>query len=77
MFSAFYLDPTHGWIATHRLPLDSAIHYCQEYREQHYECPVALVPDGENPTPFMILAEARARYVQSRRNHDLLLGLIA
>jgi hypothetical protein len=66
MFSAFMLDSVHGWVATHRLPLSTAIHYCQEYRKQHYRCPVALVPDHEDPTPYLMLAE-----IQARKLHQL------
>jgi hypothetical protein len=60
LFSAYMLDPTHGWIATHRLPLDSAIYYCKEYRRHTYDIPVALVPDNADPAPFLRLAEALA-----------------
>lgn len=60
MFSAFWLDPTYGWCATHRLPLDSAIFYCKEYRRQQYDVPVAVIPDNADPAPFLRLAEALA-----------------
>lgn len=60
MFSAFMLDPVHGWIATHRLHLDSAIYYCKMYRKQQYNCPVALVPDTADPMPYLRLAEKLA-----------------
>lgn len=57
MFSAFWLDPQHGWCATHRLPLESAIFYCKEYRRHQPFTPVALVPDNVDPMPYLRLAE--------------------
>lgn len=62
MFSAYTLDQTYGWIATHRLPLDDAIIYCKKYREQQYNCPVALVPDGDDPTPYLRMAVGLPHY---------------
>lgn len=49
------LDPSHGWIATHRLPEQDAIKVCKAYREYHFECPVALVPDAVDPEPYLRL----------------------
>jgi hypothetical protein len=62
MFSAFWLDPTYGWMATHRLPLDSAILYCHEYRRHQYDCPVAIVPDCEDPAPYLRVALGLPHY---------------
>lgn len=53
MFSAYTLDPEHGWIATHRLPLDAAIDYCKEHRSHTAGTLVAIVPDGEDPEPYL------------------------
>lgn len=55
MFSSFMLDQIHGWIAVHRLSLDSAIHYAKECRVQ-YNCSVAVVPDCEDPAPYLQVA---------------------
>lgn len=52
MFSAYELDPTFGWVAVHRLPLDDAISFCKHYREQKNPR-VAIVPDGEDPDPYL------------------------
>lgn len=57
MFSAYWLDPSYGWIAAHRLPLASAIVYCKECRRNQLDCPVAIVPDGADPAPYLRLAE--------------------
>lgn len=54
------LDPTYGWVATHRLPLASAIFFCKQYRKQQADCPVALVPDNTDPAPYLKLAETFA-----------------
>jgi hypothetical protein len=61
-FSAYWLDPTHGWMATHRLPLDSAILYCKEYRRHEFDCPVAIVPDTADPTPYLRVALGLPHY---------------
>lgn len=57
-YSAFWLDSDNEWRATHRLPLDSAIYYCQQYKKNqaHLDCRVAIVPDGMDPAPFLQLA---------------------
>jgi hypothetical protein len=57
MFSAFWLDPSFGWCACHRLPLASAIFYAKEYRRQQHDVPVAVVPDGVDPAPYLQIAE--------------------
>jgi hypothetical protein len=56
-YSAYMLDPSHGWIATHRLPLHSAIFHCKEHRRRTQDIPVAIVPDMHDPTPYLELAE--------------------
>lgn len=48
-YSAYTLDPEHGWIATHRLPLESAIRYSLDHKERNAGTIVAVVPDGANP----------------------------
>jgi hypothetical protein len=58
-YSAYMLDPTWGWVATHRLPLSSAIYYCKENR-QRSDCPVAIVPDKADPAPYLALVEKLA-----------------
>lgn len=60
LFSAYMLDPEHGWNAVHRLPLDAAIRYCKEYRSSWAGSRVALVPDGMNSDPFLEFASAIA-----------------
>lgn len=62
MFSAYMLDPSFGWIATHRLPFESAIDVCKAYIEQHFHCPVALVPDCEDPAPYLRVALGLPHY---------------
>ena len=57
LFSAYVRDPTYGWMATHRLPLASAIGFCKEHRRHQYDIPVAVVPDGADPMPYLELAE--------------------
>jgi hypothetical protein len=54
------LDPSHGWIATHRLPLHSAIFHCKEHRRRTHDIPVAIVPDMHDPAPYLELAESFA-----------------
>lgn len=58
LFSAYMLDPTYGWSATHRLPLVSAIHFCKEHRRHTLDIPVAIVPDLADPIPILKLVEA-------------------
>jgi hypothetical protein len=53
MFSAYLMDPEHGWVATHRLPLASAIQYCLDYRERYAGVVVAVVPDDMDPKPML------------------------
>lgn len=60
MFSAYMLHPTDGWIATHRLPLHSAIFFCKEHRRRTHDIAVAVVPDMEDPAPYLELAESFA-----------------
>lgn len=60
MFSAYMLHPTDGWIATHRLPLASAIFYCKEHRHHTFGIPVAVVPDNADPAPYLAIAEKLA-----------------
>lgn len=55
-YSAYSLHPTYGWTATHRLPLASAIYYCREIHRRDM-IPVAVVPDTQDPTPFLKLVE--------------------
>jgi hypothetical protein len=57
LYSAYYLDPTYGWIATHRLPLDAAIYHCKQVRRTHMDCPVAIVPDYADAQPYLALVE--------------------
>jgi hypothetical protein len=52
-YSAYTLDPEHGWIGTHRLPLESAIKYSLDYRSRTAGGLVAVVPDGTNPDPIL------------------------
>lgn len=77
MFSAYMLDPTYGWVATHRLPLESAIYHCKQYRHQHQDCPVALVPDNVDPAPYLMLAECCSNSLKFvlLRNSRKILGL--
>ena len=56
MFSAYERDPTHGWVAVHRLPLRDAINFCKHCLAQK-SGPVAVVPDGEDPAPYLRIAE--------------------
>lgn len=63
-YSAYTLDPEHGWIATHRLPLESAIRYSLEYKERTAGALVAVVPDGANPDPIL----ERVQVQQVRRS---------
>lgn len=56
MFSAYMLDPEHGWIGVHRLPRNAAIGYCREYRNRNAGALVALVPDGQDPEPYFQVA---------------------
>lgn len=56
MFSVFMLDPLHGWIATHRLPFNDAVHYAKEYLKKDADSAVALVPDGEDPVSYLMAA---------------------
>lgn len=59
-FSAFQMDPVHGWVATHRLPFESAVYYCQEARTRYPWAPVAMVPDRVDPRPYLDLIEKLA-----------------
>lgn len=52
-YSAYTLDPEHGWIATHRLPLDSALQMSLEYYERTAGGLVAVIPDGADPDPIL------------------------
>lgn len=56
MFSAYMLDPKEGWCAVHRLPLDVAVRYCKEYRNDWNHPLVVIVPDGEDPKPYFQFA---------------------
>lgn len=58
MFSAYLLDPEHGWHGVHRLPLDSAVRHCKEYRARNAGVLVAVVPDGADPKPYFALVVA-------------------
>lgn len=52
-YSAYTLDPEHGWVATHRLPLESALKMSREYYERTAGALVAVIPDGEDPDPIL------------------------
>lgn len=58
MFSAYLMDPEHGWTGIHRLPLASAIASCKDHRTNWAGSRVAIVPDGEDPTPYLERAVA-------------------
>jgi hypothetical protein len=55
MFSVFMLDPSFGWVATHRLSFDHALDYAKSYRNLLQNSPVALVPDAVDPEPYLAL----------------------
>lgn len=59
LFSAYMKDPEWGWMATHRLPMRSAIFQCQEHHRR-YDHPVALVPNNTDPAPYLQIAEKLA-----------------
>lgn len=77
MFSAYTLDPEHGWIATHRLPFNTALAYCKDYRSRYGGSLVAVVPDQADPKPYLELVAGRGKNMASseitttlRRNHE-------
>lgn len=51
-YSAYSLHPTYGWMATHRLPLKSAIFYCKQIGRRD-NIPVAIIPDNADPAPYL------------------------
>lgn len=55
LFSAYLLDPEEGWCAMHRLPLETAIRYCKDFRQDWAGVSVAIVPDGADPEPYLKL----------------------
>jgi hypothetical protein len=59
MFSAYVLDPEHGWFATHRLPFDSAVKYCRENRKRTAGSLVAVVPDDVDPEPYLSIVKSQ------------------
>lgn len=61
MFSAYMLDPEHGWIGTHRLPLETCIRACKEYRVRTAGGLVAIVPDHADPEPYFDLVKMASR----------------
>lgn len=58
MYSAYMLDPEHGWNAVHRLPKPDAIEYCKQYRERVAGSLVAVVPDGVDPEPYLSIVKS-------------------
>jgi hypothetical protein len=59
LYSAYQRTMDGEWYATHRLPLKSAIYYAKEHRRMQ-DCAVAVVPDGEDPAPYLMIAEQLA-----------------
>ncbi len=58
-YSAYQRTPDLEWVGVHRLPLESAIYHCKEYKRQQ-DCLVAVVPDGADPAPYFQIAEGLA-----------------
>lgn len=53
LFSAYMLDPEHGWHVVHELSLDAATLRCEEYRNDWAGSRVVVVPDGVDPNPYL------------------------
>lgn len=57
-YSAYMRTGDGVWVGTHRLPLSSAITYCKEFRRHSFDCPVVIVPDGQDQAPLVKLVNS-------------------
>lgn len=56
MFSAYLLDPEHGWQCRSRLSLTEAVQLAKDFRDDWAGSAVAVVQDGVDPLPYLDLA---------------------
>lgn len=57
-YSAYMRTGDGVWVGTHRLPLSSAITHCKEMRRHSFDCPVIVVPDGQDQAPLVRLVNS-------------------
>lgn len=59
-YTAYQLTGDGTWVGTHRLPLETAIMYCQQFRLHSFDCTVAIVPDNKDPQPIFKIVQGLA-----------------
>lgn len=57
LFSVYMLDNLYGWVATHRLPRSDAFTFAAGFRKCSEGSITAIVPEGDDPLPYLQLAE--------------------